>query len=67
LEQLDNSNRSQIELNINDELITELETLKDEYRKTKELNTSLNNQLQDQIKYSQNLQNSLEQYQQGIS
>jgi rRNA-processing protein FCF1 len=64
LEELDNSNRSQIEFNINDELITELETLKDEYRKTKELNTSLNNQLQDQIKYSQN---SLEQYQQGIS
>ncbi len=64
MEELDNSNRSQIEFNINDELITELETLKDEYRKTKELNTSLNNQLQDQIKYSQN---SLEQYQQGIS
>jgi hypothetical protein len=64
LEQLENSNRSQIELNINSELITELETLKDEYTKMKEINTSLNNQLQDQIKYSQN---SLEQFQQGIS
>jgi hypothetical protein len=64
LEQLENSNRSQIELNINSELITELETLKDEYTKMKELNASLNNQLQDQIKY---LQNSLEQCQQGIS
>ncbi len=64
MEQLENSNRSQIELNINSELITELETLKDEYTKMKELNASLNNQLQDQIKY---LQNSLEQCQQGIS
>lgn len=68
LEQLDNSNRSQTELiNLNGEesqqtLMTELQTLKNEFTKMKELNTNLNTQLQDQTKYSQKC---IEQFQQG--
>ncbi|CAF1028998.1 unnamed protein product [Rotaria sordida] len=73
LEQINNSNQEKVELihqftNNNEpsqqELLIELETLKHEYAKIKELNINLTNQLQDQIKYSQNLQNNLDQFQQ---
>lgn len=46
-------------------LATELGTLKYEYTKLEALNTNLNNQLQYQMKCSQNLQNVLEQFKRG--
>ncbi|CAF3483968.1 unnamed protein product [Rotaria socialis] len=69
--QLDDTNRAQNELiqqlNTSGEqskqtLATELGTLKYEYTKLEALNTNLNNQLQYQMKCSQNLQNVLEQF-----
>jgi predicted nucleic acid-binding Zn-ribbon protein len=69
--QLDDSNHAQYELiqqlNTSGEqskqaLATELGTLKYEYTKLETLNTNLNNQLQYQMKCSQNLQNVLEQF-----
>ncbi|CAF4670489.1 unnamed protein product [Rotaria sp. Silwood1] len=69
--QLDDTNRAQNELiqqlNISGEqskqaLATELGTLKYEYSKIEAFNTNLNNQLQYQMKCSQNLQNVLEQF-----
>jgi seryl-tRNA synthetase len=73
--QLDDSNRAQNELiqqlNTSGEqskqtLATELGTLKYEYSKLEALNTNLNNQLQYQMKCSQNLQNVLEQFKRGM-
>lgn len=74
LEQLESSNREKTEIiyefstkneQSQQELLISLETLKCEYEKIKESNTYLSNQLQDQIQCTQNLQNSLHQYQQG--
>ena len=71
---LDDSNRAQNELiqqlNTSGEqskqaLATELGTLKYEYTKLEALNTNLNNQLQYQMKCSQNLQNVLDQFKRG--
>ncbi|CAF1273060.1 unnamed protein product [Adineta steineri] len=69
LQQLNDSNRLQTELNVDGEqsqqiLVTELELLKEEYNKLKEFNSNLNTQLQEQIKYSQNLENTQKQFQQ---
>ncbi|CAF2908409.1 unnamed protein product [Rotaria sp. Silwood2] len=73
LEQLDNSNQEKTEFihqftmnneQSQQELLMKLETLKHENTEIKEFNTNLTNQLQDQIKCSQNLQNSLDQIQQ---
>lgn len=47
-------------------LATELGTLKYEYSKLETLNNNLNNQLQYQMKCSQNLQNVLEQFKRGL-
>ncbi len=72
--QLQDSNHAQNELiqqlNTSGEqskqtLATELGTLKYEYTKLEALNTNLNNQLQYQMKCSQNLQNVLEQFKRG--
>ncbi len=72
--QLDDSNHAQHELiqqlNTSGEqskqtLATELGTLKYEYSKLETLNNNLNNQLQYQMKCSQNLQNVLEQFKRG--
>jgi seryl-tRNA synthetase len=72
--QLEDLNRGQNELiqqlNTSGEqskqaLATELGTLKYEHAKLEALNTNLNNQLQYQMKCSQNLQNVLEQFKQG--
>ncbi len=74
LAQLEDSNHAQNELiqqlNTSGEqskqmLATELGTLKYEYTKLEALNTNLNNQLQYQMKCSQNLQNVLEQFKRG--
>ena len=46
-------------------LATELATLKHEYSKVEIINKNLNNQLQYQMKCSQNLQNVLEQFKRG--
>ena len=76
LAQLEDSNHAQSELiqqlNTSGEqskqaLATELGTLKYEYSKLETLNTNLNNQLQYQMKCSQNLQNVLEQFKRGKS
>jgi seryl-tRNA synthetase len=72
--QLDDTNRGQNELiqqlNTSGEqskqaLATELGTLKYEHTKLETLNNNLNNQLQYQMKCSQNLQNVLEQFKRG--
>jgi predicted RNase H-like nuclease (RuvC/YqgF family) len=72
--QLEDSNQGQKELiqqlNTSGEqskqaLATELGTLKHEYTKLETFNTNLNNQLQYQMKCSQNLQNVLEQFKRG--
>ena len=72
--QLEDTNQAQNELiqqlNTSGEqskqaLATELGTLKHEYTKLETLNTNLNNQLQYQMKCSQNLQNVLEQFKRG--
>ena len=72
--QLEDSNHAQNELiqqlNTSGEqskqtLATELGTLKYEHTKLEALNTNLNNQLQYQLKCSQNLQNVLEQFKRG--
>ncbi|CAF3366927.1 unnamed protein product [Rotaria sp. Silwood1] len=74
LEQLDNSNREKTEFihhfttnneQSQQELLSKLEMLKHENAEINEFNTNLTQQLKYQIKCSQNLQNSLDQFQQG--
>ncbi|CAF3367240.1 unnamed protein product [Rotaria sp. Silwood1] len=73
LEQLDNSNREKTEFihhfttnneQSQQELLSKLEMLKHENAEINEFNTNLTQQLKYQIKCSQNLQNSLDQFQQ---
>ena len=48
-------------------LATELATLKHKHHKLEQMNQNLNQQLQYQLKCSQNLQNVLEQFKRGLS
>ncbi|CAF5031640.1 unnamed protein product, partial [Rotaria socialis] len=73
LQQLENSNQEKTEMihqfasnneQSQQELLTNFQSLKYEYEKIKESNTNLNIRLQEQIQCTQDLQNSLEQFQQ---
>ncbi|CAM4851584.1 unnamed protein product, partial [Rotaria magnacalcarata] len=74
LEQLENSDQEKTKMihqfassdeQSQQELLTNFQSLKCEHEKIKESNTNLNIRLQEQIQCTQNLQNNLEQFQQG--